>query len=174
LDIDRKRFEELIVNAGRKLKPDNSWRNSQELVDEIKKPITDQLAKKFQDRYVVDNGKLKREKPFPVKLEIAIARIQRALTNFTYDKDTTLFYTDGSNFTYAGKQYYTKGRMTVKVFPEEKNAIVAVFEMDYNSIKDTISNKDLYGRMQAENDFQDFVSMVGSTLSSKRAKNEYR
>ena len=90
------------------------------------------------------------ERKYQIDSKIVISRLQRALATYKYDEANSFFkFSDimkPVKSTY--QQVESKYTFTVNVFPEANSASVLVYEMTYNPIKDSFSNKTVFGEKE--------------------------
>jgi hypothetical protein len=159
LSLEMSRLATSTVNAAHN-EVDNRYKN---LVNGAVATITGRLERRVISRpvEVATIG----ESTFQLGFETAMARLQRRLDKFKYDKDnsTFVFDLDRHEETWYGKKVPMREQITVKLFPEKNNTVV-VYKLEYLPVYDDLADKNLYTVADAKARVNAIIAQVESNL----------
>lgn len=153
--------EDVLVALIKKSLPNAETTAMNEYRSLISSTVLD-VSIKLRNRYSKSNsGLLKTEKIYNLSFDIAVARLQRTLDKFKYEKDqSTFFFEESLNI---GNKML-KRKTLVKLFPESNNRVAVVIDMSYETLTDSLS-KEVYGENESRTSFDSTIASITKLLS---------
>ncbi len=132
----------------------------------FKASIIGEVKKTLNSRCMIKSGKrLKKEEQYSIRFEVAMSRLQRELDRFKYSTEESTFqFIDKKACPFGNSSVNYKTDLNVKLFPETNGKTAIIFEIVYNQLFDTLTNRNIYGQKDAEKLLSDTIASVSSIL----------